>query len=109
MITLPTIDVPTAFVAVVATVVGNWLKDEYFRWRQKIESSKSEKIRWYKETIQICERVKTTHSLLEEFDSVRQDSYIDSVMETLKSEYAIIGKRLIFHIKKRLERNHLKN
>jgi hypothetical protein len=59
MVSVPTIDVPTAIVAAGLAIAGNWLKDEFFRWRQKMESDKKEKIEWYEETIHICEQINT--------------------------------------------------
>ena len=81
MVSVPTIDVPTAIVAAGLAIAGNWLKDEFFRWRQKMESDKKEKIEWYEETIHICEQINTTYSILEKLDLIRSDAYQESLVD----------------------------
>lgn len=53
MVSLPSIDIPTAIAAAILTLVGGYIKERFQRWRRNVASQRQSHIDWYREIIRI--------------------------------------------------------
>jgi hypothetical protein len=121
MVTPPPIDIPTAIVAAVLTLLGNQGMNIYLRMRDEKLNNIDNKIEWYESLIEICHRINNSYMILkvaysddlvalanveeffadtynEDFDAVigRQDFLYETACEQIKAEYS----NLFNHISK---------
>lgn len=64
MVTLPSIDVPTAIAAAVLTLLGNQGMRAYFRKKDNITNEIDNEIEWYKRLIELSTQINNSYTIL---------------------------------------------
>lgn len=90
MVTIPTDILPTAVVASIVTLIGNWGLNELNRWRKRRREKKNELSNWYERAIEICEDINWTYTVLKSTTLLETDDILidDELLDEAAVQFA---------------------